>query len=154
MVIMIIKKYQQSDCAETFKLFYNTIHTVNAKDYTAEQLDAWVNQSMSMLDWNKSLEKNYCVISIANGIITGFGDIENIGKVSYLNRLYVHKDYQGMGFGNALCDTLEKSTQGKIAVHSSITAKPFFEKRGYKVIKEQKVERLGVFLINYMMEKV
>lgn len=36
---------------------------------------------------------------------------------------------------------------------SSITAKPFFEKRGYIVIKEQTVERFGVELRNYVMEK-
>lgn len=33
------------------------------------------------------------------------------------------------------------------------TAKPFFEKRGYTVIKEQHVEHKGVFITNYIMEK-
>ena len=43
--------------------------------------------------------------------------------------------------------------QGNILVHASITARPFFEKRGYRVIKEQKVERQGVLLTNFVMEK-
>ena len=31
---MFIREYQSSDCKELTKLFYNTVHTVNAKDYT------------------------------------------------------------------------------------------------------------------------
>ncbi len=39
-----------------------------------------------------------------------------------------------------------------IITHASVTAKPFFEKRGYRVVKEQFVERKSVFLKNYIME--
>lgn len=35
---MEIRTYQQSDCKVLTELFYNTVHTVNAKDYTEEQL--------------------------------------------------------------------------------------------------------------------
>ena len=41
----------------------------------------------------------------------------------------------------------------KIITHASITARPFFEKRGYRVVKEQQVNRQGILLINYVMEK-
>ena len=40
-----------------------------------------------------------------------------------------------------------------VTTHASITARPFFEKRGYHVVKEQQVERRGVVLINYVMIK-
>ena len=36
---MIIREYQPSDCEEITELFYNTVHTVNAKDDTEEQLN-------------------------------------------------------------------------------------------------------------------
>lgn len=32
---MIIREYQSADCKELTELFYNTVHTVNAKDYGA-----------------------------------------------------------------------------------------------------------------------
>ena len=67
--------------------------------------------------------------------------------------LYVHKDYQRKGVASAICNKLEQRVQGKIFTHASITARPFFENRGYKVIKEQQVERQGVFLRNFVMEK-
>ena len=34
---MQIRTYQSSDCKEITELFYNTIHTVNRRDYTKEQ---------------------------------------------------------------------------------------------------------------------
>lgn len=43
--------------------------------------------------------------------------------------------------------------EGSITTHASITANPFFEKRGYQVAKEQQVERQGIFLTNYVMIK-
>lgn len=36
---MLIREYQSSDCDKMAELFYNTVHTINAKDYSKEQLD-------------------------------------------------------------------------------------------------------------------
>ena len=67
--------------------------------------------------------------------------------------LYVHSDYQGKGIATAICNQLESAVQENIVTHASVTARPFFEKRGYKVIKEQQVERQKIFLTNFVMIK-
>ena len=36
---MRVRMYRKEDCREIAELFYHTVHTVNAKDYTKEQLD-------------------------------------------------------------------------------------------------------------------
>lgn len=56
------------------KLFYQTVHTVNAKDYTKEQLTAWSPDNINSLEWNESFLKNYTIIAIDNDEIVGFGD--------------------------------------------------------------------------------
>ncbi|AJA46967.1 acetyltransferase [Clostridium pasteurianum DSM 525 = ATCC 6013] len=148
---MEIRKYEKIDFAEVAELFYSTVHSVNLKDYSQKQVDAWATGKLDSDKWNKSLLENYSIVAIEGKKIIGFGDIN---KTNYLDRLYVHKDFQGRGVATAICDELEKQANGDtIAVHASITAKPFFEKRGYKVLKEQNVELAGVFLINYVMEK-
>ncbi len=38
---MEIRSYAPSDIREMAALFYDTVHTVNARDYTPAQLDAW-----------------------------------------------------------------------------------------------------------------
>ena len=147
---MKIRKYRQSDCKVLAELFYNTVHTVNAKDYAEEQLNAWANGQTDLEKWNLSLQEHYSIVAVENGIIVGFGDIDKSG---YLDRLFVHEGYQGQGIGTAICDQLEQAVAGNITTHSSITAKPFFEKRGYKVIKEEKAERRGILITAFVMEK-
>ena len=147
---MLIREYQASDCKEITELFYNTVHNVNAKDYTKEQLDVWATGQVDLKKWNESLQEHFSVVAVDDEIIVGFGDIDKDG---YLDRLFVHFNYQGKGIATAICNQLEQAVEGKITTHASITAKPFFEKRGYKVVKEQQVERQGIFLTNYVMIK-
>ena len=52
----------------------------------------------------------------------------------------------------AICNKLEGAVQGNVFTHASITAKPFFEKRGYRTVREQTVIRCGQALKNYRME--
>lgn len=147
---MIIRKYRPSDCKCLTELFYDTVHTINAKDYTEEQLNVWATGKVNLDEWNRSLSEHYAVVAVVDNVIAGFGDIDQTG---YLDRLYVHKDYQQQGVAAAICDELEKAVSVQIiTTHASITARPFFEKRGYRVRKEQQVERQGVLLTNYVME--
>lgn len=146
---MVIREYEQSDCETLAKLFYDTVHFVNIKDYTNEQVDAWAAGDVDLTAWDKSFSEHYTVVAEEDGIIVGFGDIDSSG---YIDRLYVHKDYQHRGIGTAICDELEKAVNvTEYTVHASITAKPFFESRGYIVSKEQQVIRKGVSLTNYNM---
>lgn len=147
---MVIREYQPADCKEIIRLFYDTVHSVNAKDYTEEQLNAWATGKADLEMWNRSLLGHYSLVALENSMIIGFGDIDESG---YIDRLYVHKDYQRKGIASAICKKLEQTVKGKIFTHASITARPFFENRGYKVIKEQRVERQGIFLKNFVMEK-
>lgn len=111
----------------------------------------WATDDIDIEKWDTSLRSNHTFVAVEGNIIVGFGDIEETG---YLDRLYVHKDFQGKGIATAICDLLEKQVNVDcIQVHASITAKPFFIKRGYKIIKEQEIERQGTVLTNYLMEK-
>ena len=148
---MTIRKYRPEDCAEMAKLFYDTVHTVNAADYTEPQLNAWATGEVDLAKWNVLFRIHNTVIAEINGAIVGFGDMDETG---YLDRLYVHKDYQRQGIATAICNVLEaEGPAEKFITHASVTARPFFENRGYVVIKEQQVERFGVWLTNFVMGK-
>lgn len=146
---MTIREYISNDIDEIYKLFCDTVYAINAKDYSREQLDAWTS-GIDLDRWNKSFLKHYTIVAVEAENIVGFGDIDKSG---YLDHLYVHKNYQGMGIATAICDRLETKVTGRITVHASITAKPFFEKRGYTVLKEQHIQRQGAMLTNFVMEK-
>ena len=38
---MQLREYMTSDCDQLARLFFQTVHSVNEKDYTKEQLDVW-----------------------------------------------------------------------------------------------------------------
>lgn len=148
---MRLRAYEPADCEQLAELFYQTVHCVNAKDYTEEQLNAWATGKVNLQEWNHSFLKHKTIVAMENDTIIGFGDIDEAG---YLDRLFVHKDYQGKRTASAICDVLERFVSGKcITTHASITAKLFFENRGYRVVKKQTVIRHGMKLINYLMEK-
>ena len=155
---MEIRTYRQEDIKDIAELFYNTVHTVNAADYTEKQLDAWADGNKDLSAWNRSFQEHMTLVAVmpsdkANGTqqIVGFADMDSTG---YLDRLYVHKDFQRHGIASELCDRLEQAANVEnFTTHASITAKPFFEKRGYQVMCVQQVERKGVLLTNYVMKK-
>ena len=91
--------YQQSDCKKLAELFYNTVHTVNAKDYTEEQLNAWATGEVDLEKWNQSLQEHFSVVAVDSGTIVGFGYID---KTGYLDRLFVHANNQRKGISTAI----------------------------------------------------
>ena len=50
---MFIRKYISSDCEQLAELFYQTVHTVNAKDYSQEQLDVWATGNVDLCVWKQ-----------------------------------------------------------------------------------------------------
>jgi putative acetyltransferase len=71
--------------------------------------------------------------------------------------MYVSKNHQSIGIAAEIYNELEKFAQAnqldKISSDVSITAKPFFEKKGFEMIREQQVDINGIKLTNYKMQK-
>ncbi|TQR20727.1 GNAT family N-acetyltransferase [Psychrobacillus vulpis] len=154
---MKITEFTISDIEEIVSLFYDTVHTINSKDYTLEQLNVWApkeEKEMRISFWKDSLSQHIAYVVKINNEIVGFADLTSGG---YLDRLYVHKDYQRNGIATLLVEKLESEARkfdiSQITTDASITAKTFFEHKGYKVIKMQTVERKGIMLTNYKMLK-
>lgn len=148
---MKLRPYHPDDCPALAALFYDTVHTVNCRDYTVDQCDAWADGMVDLAAWNRSFLEHTTYVAEQDGQIVGFGDISRDG---YLDRLYVHARFQRQGIATALCDALEGAVKGRpIETHASITARPFFVSRGYRTITEQQVVRHGVKLTNFVMRK-
>ncbi|NQF16434.1 GNAT family N-acetyltransferase [Brevibacillus sp. HB1.3] len=154
---MLLRRFHETDIDQIIPLFYETVHTINKQDYTLEQVNAWA--SLADLTqrkevWLKALTSNISYVAEMNGYIVGFSDMSLQG---YLDRLFVHKERQGQGIASALVDTLESEAKKlgliEIETDSSITARPFFERKGYIVVKSQIVERKSTKLMNFRMKK-
>ena len=151
---MRIRPYTAADCPAVLALFYHTVHTVNRRDYAPDQLDAWAPADPDAARWDSSLRRHTALVAEDEaGRLLGFADMDV--AAGYLDRLYVAAGCQRQGVGTALCDALEGQLApgARVTVHVSLTARPFFEARGYQVVRARQVERRGVTLPNLVMEK-
>ncbi len=144
-----IRQYKEKDCVSISNLFYETVHSVNAKDYMQAQLFAWAKNRSQLLSKNDAFLNQFTLVAEIGEDIIGFGSID---ESNCLDMLYVGKDFLRQGVATALCNQLEKGRR-VVKTYASITAKPFFEKRGYTVVRENQVKRLGLILTNYEMQK-
>ena len=135
-------------------LFKETIETINAKDYSYEQIRAWSNGAYKKEKWLVKIKEQFFLIASDQNKIVGFGSMTNSG---YLDLLYVSKDYQRMGIAKMIYDNLLEFAKAngldEIISDVSITAKPFFEKEGFETIHEQQVFIDGILLKNFKMAK-
>ena len=148
-----LRPYRPADCPALAKLFTETVHTVCAADYTPAELDAWAPpEGPDLAAWDASFQAHCTWIAEIGGKIAGFGDIDP--AAGCLDRLYVGKDFQRRGAASALCDVLERACPTRpIVTHASRTARGFFARRGYRLLRAQRVERRGQLLENFVMEK-
>ncbi len=150
-----IRSLAEQDIPEMRELFRATVLTINSKDYTKEEVEDWASCGDSIKHWKELLAKNNYI-----GALDGQGRIVGLSSMNangYLHSMFVHKDWQGKGVATLLLSEVEKIAHeygvSKITAEVSITARSFFDKRGYTVVREQKARAKKLYLTNYVMEK-
>jgi putative acetyltransferase len=146
------------DCAEEDKvreLFYETIHTVNRPDYSPLQLEAWASFYWERARWQRKIKEDFFIGVFAQEVLCGFASLTSEGVVDLF---FVHKNYQRAGVGSLLLNALETQARSgyKISVlwaDVSITARPFFERKGFEKEKIYTKEVKGVLFENTLMYK-
>lgn len=150
-----IRTASLSDIPVLKELYQNTVLTVNRKDYSAAEVEDWASCGDDIAHLQKSFtEQYYIVAENQRQHIVGFASINDEG---YMHTLFVHKDFQHQGVATLLYQYLEAYAQEKgiekITSEVSITAKPFFEKQGFRIDEEQMRKANELYLKNYKMSK-
>jgi putative acetyltransferase len=160
---LLIRPFRPSDTVEIIQLFREVVHTVGARYYSQEQVAAWApieNWTDDEIEadrqrWQKNLEANITLVAEIDSIMVGFADM---AKTGYLDHMYVRKEYQTRGVGYRLFKELEKTAReiglSKITTHASVMAMPLAKRMGFVVIQKEIIQRKGVELTRYEMEKL
>jgi putative acetyltransferase len=150
---IFIRPYLPSDADATLDIFLRSIREVAAKDYSAAQISAWARVD-DRAGWAIRRGSRPAWIAESEAKPVGFTDLVADG---YLDMMFVHPEYQGLGVASLLLAQVEQKARGFgldcIRTEASITARPFFERRGFRVMKSQNVEKRGEILSNFLMEK-
>lgn len=145
-----------ADIPEMQALFRSTVLHVNKKDYTQEEVEDWASCGESAAHWQELLaEHTYIGAFDQAGIMIGFS---SMNKTGYLHSMFVHKDWQSKGVATQLLSEVERIAQQngvkEITSDISITARPFFEHKDYRIIQPQLAQANQLRLKNYKMRKL
>lgn len=152
---MIVRQATLEDAAAIGRIYYDTIHFVNPRDYSARQIEAWSPPGCEQAaGWERKQGNRLTVVCESDGRVIGFGELEPNG---HIDCFYVHHETQRQGVGRRILAEIEAiaTTRGdsRLFVEASITAWPFFTALGYATLCQQTVTIRGIELINYRMEK-
>jgi GNAT superfamily N-acetyltransferase len=150
----MIREYKPNDLEAVVSVFQRSVHEVASRDYSPTQISAWAPERPDREAWARRLETGGVFVYERNDEIVGFARIDFAGC---LDLLFVHPGVQGQGIARALFDRVISWAVSRDICHLrsevSVTGRPFFESVGFRVVREQIVERRGVLLQNFRMEK-
>lgn len=150
--IIGIRRYKDADLDGVISVFLESIRQVAVREYNQAQISAWAQVDRDV--WRSRRLSRPTWVAFDRELIVGFADLEPDG---HLDMMYVHHAYQGRGIASALLAAVERlaTEQGLagISVDASLTAKRFFENRGFTLLKEQRVAVRGEVLVNFRMFK-
>lgn len=135
---MKIRCYRQDDSEKLWELVFNTVHLINARDYSLEQVNAWAPKDVDMDWWKQELSEKKPFVLYDDGRIYGYADLQENG---HINHFFVAHDCQRKGYGtiliNALIADAVRIGLKKLSVEASLTAKAFFEYHEFVIVKEE-----------------
>jgi putative acetyltransferase len=150
-----IRLFEKQDAEKVARLFHETVREINIRDYSSDQVEAWAPDDIHFRDWKKICSSRFTYVADDEGVIAGFGELELNG---HIDCFYCHKNYQRCGVGSQIYQAIEAKALdlgvNHLITEASITAKPFFQRMEFSIVKAQEVACRGEIFINYVMEKL
>ncbi|WP_413205502.1 GNAT family N-acetyltransferase [Rhodospirillum sp. A1_3_36] len=142
------------DRGHVARIFFCAVHEGARDHYTFEQRRVWGGETVDPEAWRDRLEEGMGFLAERNGEPVGFMTVDETGLVDLA---FVLPSMAGQGIGTRLYWAVEDQARALgiqiLTTEASKVSKPFFERQGWEVVTEQSVEREGVFLTNYKMQK-
>ncbi len=152
---LIIRPYRPADAIGLAALYHRAIRDGAAGKYSDEQREAWSPSAPTSEGWRARVEEAETIVAERDGALLGFMTLDM--DVGYLDFAYVAPEVMGQGVATALYAVIEGRARVRghvrLETEASLLAEPFFRRNGWRVVKRQEVERLGVKIPNAAMEK-
>src|SRR3954462_14044243 len=151
---MNIRRYKPGEEERLWQLYHDTTHIINGKDYTREQCERWAPAIADVPGWRERIRVKNPFVAEDDGKLLGFAELEDDGHIDYF---YCDHEHQGRGIGRRLYEAIEKEARrlkiSRLHAAVSLTAKAFFLRMGFELIKEQHNIVCGAVAPNFIMEK-
>lgn len=151
---MEIRKFKNGDEVALFHVFLSSVRTIASRDYTPEQVEAWVSADRDQEQWVNSMRALRPFVVELEGEIVGYADVQSNG---YIDNFFVSGTYPKQGVGSLLMNRIHEEAKilgiSELTSNVSKTAEPFFLKHGFHVVERAFPTRRGVTLQNALMRK-
>lgn len=151
---IVVRRFREEDALATAALFHASVHGLANAHYSQAERDAWAPQIPETAVWMQRLQGQSVFVAERDGVIVGFMTLRPDG---YLDLAFVSPDASRKGVASKLYEAIEAEAMAlgltRLHAQASHLARPFFERQGWTVLKEQSAERNGVALTNFAMER-
>jgi putative acetyltransferase len=124
------------DAAEVSRLYFETVHRVNARDYSARQVHAWAPRIRRSAWWHRRWRRHTVFVAVAQTRIVGFAELDRSG---HIDCFFVQHQWQGRGVGKALMTCLLAESRRRrlhrLNAEVSTTARAFFRAMGFRPVR-------------------
>jgi N-acetylglutamate synthase-like GNAT family acetyltransferase len=129
-----IRRAAAADAPAVYEIVLRALRDTNARDYPPSVIE---RLALTLPEKVASHLETWCAfVAVGNGRIVGTGSLN--GKT--VSAVYVDPDCQRRGVATKLMDVVEKIADAQslatLVVQSSVTAKAFYAKRGFKIVQE------------------
>jgi len=149
-----VRRYLPGEEQDLQEIYSESTRRLNSRDYTPQQIERWVAKHADLPEWIERLKKTVPFVAVLGGRLVAFAELEADGHIDFF---YCHPDYQGQGAGSALLRTItaEALKLGLTSLHAevSVTAEPFFTKKGFQIIEDRIPIICGAPAKQYIMRK-
>lgn len=153
-MIVETRHIRPEDYVDVGRIFFCAVHEGTNHVYSLAQRTAWGGLTIDLPRWKERLTTLSGFVAEVDGEPVGFITVDPTG---YIELAFVLPSAAGKGVGSALLARAEHLAfiQGAtvLTAAASLAARPFFEKHGWGVLKGEQVERGGVILKRYQMQK-
>lgn len=148
--MMTVQLFDERRVADVWEVYFSAIHGVCKKDYNPQQLAAWAPETFDLALYAEKLRQLQPLMILLDEKVVAYGDLQDDGLIDHF---FVHGGYQARGVGHLLMVELLGRGQGlpQLYANVSMTARPFFARYHFQMVREQQILVRGCSLKNYRM---
>ena len=152
---MWVREARAQDAGALAAIFYRGVQIGAADRYSQAQRDVWAGAQPTADAWAARLDGLLTLVADAGEGPIGFMSLRL--EDGYLDLAFVDPDRRGTGVTRDIYAVLENRARAagltQLTTHASHMAKPFFLREGWSVQSGNTIERAGITLENWIMEK-
>jgi len=150
----VIRNLQQDDGPIAAEIFFDAVRNGTNTYYSQREREAWSGPAPDPAHWTRLLTALGGYVAEVGREPVGFMTLSSTAVIDFA---FVKSSAAGQGIGQRLYDHIEKTARTaqhqELQAQVSLAARPFFERNGWRVIKQERVERRGIPLTRFRMCK-